>query len=168
MLAAWGYTGGKHPYGYLGLGDLFVFVYFGLVATLGTTFTQASRLSATAWCAAVAMGLIACALLMANNLRDIPTDEVAGKRTMAVRLGDARARLAYAGEIVLAYAVMVFAVPENPWVLLVLCSLVLAVPAVRTVLRTQQMRALIPVLRQTGFLSLAIALLLVLAAVMAA
>ena len=105
---------------------------------------------------------------MANNLRDIPTDEVAGKRTMAVRLGDARARLAYAGEIVLAYAVMVFAVPENPWVLLVLCSLVLAVPAVRTVLRTQQMRALIPVLRQTGFLSLAFALLLVVAAVMAA
>ncbi|MEV8164413.1 1,4-dihydroxy-2-naphthoate polyprenyltransferase [Rothia kristinae] len=168
VLAAWGYTGGKHPYGYLGLGDLFVFIYFGLVATLGTTFTQASRLSATAWCAAVAMGLIACALLMANNLRDIPTDEVAGKRTMAVRLGDARARLAYAGEIVLAYAVMVFAVPENPWVLLVLCSLVLAVPAVRTVLRAQQMRALIPVLRQTGFLSLAFALLLVVAAVMAA
>src|SRR4029453_5304514 len=83
VLAAWGYTGGKNPYGYLGLGDVFVFVFFGLVATLGTTYTQAGRVSLGAVCGASGTGLIACALLMANNVRDIPPDTAAGKRTLA-------------------------------------------------------------------------------------
>lgn len=168
VFAAWGYTGGKHPYGYMGLGDVFVFIYFGLVATLGTTFSQAARLSVTAVVASVAMGLLACALLMANNLRDVPTDAEAGKMTLAVRLGSSRARLAYALEIVLAFALMVFAVPENPWNLLVFLALPLSVPAVRTVLSAQDMRELIPVLRATGFLSLAFSVLLLIAAALGA
>lgn len=168
VFAAWGYTGGKHPYGYMGLGDVFVFIYFGLVATLGTTFSQAARLSVTAVVASVAMGLLACALLMANNLRDVPTDAEAGKMTLAVRLGSSRARLAYALEIVLAFALMVFAVPENPWNLLVFLALPLSVPAVRTVLSAQDLRELIPVLRATGFLSLAFSVLLLIAAALGA
>ena len=168
VLAAWGYTGGKRPYGYLGLGDLFVFVYFGLVATLGTLYVQAERLSLTAVLAAVAMGLIACALLMANNLRDVPTDLEAGKLTLAVRIGAPAARLAYAVELGLAFALMLFAVPQNPWTLLVYLALPLAWAAARTVLVTRRERALIPVLKQTGILSLVFAVLLLLAGVIGA
>lgn len=168
VFAAWGYTGGKHPYGYIGLGDLFVFLYFGLVATLGTTFSQASRFSTTSVCAAIALGLIACALLMANNLRDVPTDTDAGKKTLAVRLGAPRARLAYAVEIVLAFALMLFTVPENSWNLLVFLALPFAVPAVRTVLTAQDLRALIPVLKHTGILSVLFSVLLLVASILGA
>lgn len=168
VFAAWGYTGGKHPYGYIGLGDVFVFLYFGLVATMGTTFSQASRLSATSVFASIALGLIACGLLMANNLRDVPTDTEAGKKTLAVRLGAPRARLAYAVEIVLAFALMLFTVPENPWNLLVFLALPFAIPAIRTVLTAQDMRRLIPVLKQTGILSVIFALLLLVASILGA
>ena len=88
-LAAWGYTGGPKPYGYLGLGEVFVFVFFGLVATVGTTYVVSEELPSLAWIAGCIAGCLACALLVVNNLRDIPTDRVAGKRTLAVRLGDA-------------------------------------------------------------------------------
>lgn len=168
VFAAWGYTGGKHPYGYMGLGDVFVFLYFGLVATMGTTFAQASQLSITAVVASVSMGLIACGLLMANNIRDIPTDTEAGKHTLAVRLGDSRARLAYAIELALAFALMLFTVPENPWNLLVLLAIPLALPATRTVLSATDMRKLIPVLKQTGLLSVLFALLLLVASIIGA
>jgi 1,4-dihydroxy-2-naphthoate octaprenyltransferase len=168
VLAAWGYTGGKRPYGYMGLGDLFVFVYFGLVATLGTVYVQAGRLSLTAVMASLAMGLIACALLMANNLRDVPTDAESGKLTLAVRIGAPAARLAYAVELGLAFALMLFAVPQNPWNLLVFLALPLAWAAARTVLATREARALIPVLKQTGLLSLLFAVLLLVAGVIGA
>ena len=88
IVAAWFYTGGKRPYGYFGLGEVFVFVFFGLVATVGTTFVLAGTVSADAWLAGVAIGLIACAVLMVNNIRDREQDKVAGKRTLAVLLGD--------------------------------------------------------------------------------
>src|SRR6187549_2590851 len=93
ILAAWGYTGGPKPYGYLGLGEVFVFVFFGLVATVGTTFVITEQLPSLAWIAGSIAGCLSCALLVINNLRDIPTDAVAGKRTLAVRLGDRRTRL---------------------------------------------------------------------------
>src|SRR5699024_10355730 len=88
IIAAWFYTGGKKPYGYMGLGEVFVFVFFGLVAVLGTTFTQADEVSGLAWAGAVGTGLVSTSLLMANNVRDIPTDRESGKMTLAVRLGD--------------------------------------------------------------------------------
>ena len=163
VFAAWGYTGGRSPYGYRGLGDVFVFLYFGLVATLGTTFIQTATLSTTAWLTAVSMGLFACALLMANNIRDLPTDAQAGKLTLAVRLGEARARLIYAGQLGMAFALMVFTIPANPWTLLVFLAIPLAIPAARTVLSGRTGIELIPVLKQTGLLSLSFSVLLLIA-----
>lgn len=95
IIAAWFYTGGKNPYGYRGLGEVAVFVFFGLVATWGTTYTQTLTLNLASVLAGTSMGFIACALLMINNIRDIATDTVSGKRTLAVRLGDRRARRMY-------------------------------------------------------------------------
>ena len=94
IAAAWGYTGGPRPYGYLGLGELFVFVFFGLVATVGTTYVGVEQITGLSVVVGSAAGCIACALLVVNNLRDIPTDRQAGKRTLAVRLGDRRTRIA--------------------------------------------------------------------------
>ena len=95
ILAAWFYTGGSRPYGYMGLGEVMVFVFFGLVAVLGTTYVQTESFELSALYAAVGVGALACAILVANNLRDIPTDKVAGKRTLAVALGDERTRHLY-------------------------------------------------------------------------
>ena len=95
VAAAWFYTGGSRPYGYAGLGDVFVFVFFGLVATCGTAYVQGGAVPGWLWLAASGIGLIACSLLMVNNLRDIATDPAHGKMTLAVRLGDSRARTAY-------------------------------------------------------------------------
>ena len=152
VLAAWGYTGGRTPYGYRGLGDVFVFVYFGLVAVLGTTLTQAGALNPEAWVAALSTGLIATALLMANNIRDLPGDREVGKRTLAVRLGDPPARVVFTAEIAVALALVLFLVPGNPWMLLVLLLVPVALPPVATVLRVQDRRQLIPVLKQVGVL----------------
>ncbi|MFL6109585.1 MAG: 1,4-dihydroxy-2-naphthoate polyprenyltransferase [Marmoricola sp.] len=102
ILAAWYYTGGKKPYGYLGLGEVMVFVFFGLVAVLGTQYVQAERFTWAGLAAAIGIGSLACGILVTNNLRDIPTDTVAGKRTLAVKLGDARTRWLYVGLVVLA------------------------------------------------------------------
>jgi 1,4-dihydroxy-2-naphthoate octaprenyltransferase len=160
VAAAWFYTGGPRPYGYAGLGEVFVFVFFGLVAVLGTTYTQAGRVSAGALAAAAAIGSLACAILVANNLRDIPTDAAAGKRTLAVRLGDAGTRRLYvaldAAPFVLAAAVAV----RHPWALLALAAVPLAVAPVRAVLGGAKGLELLPVLRDTGRLELAFAVLL--------
>src|SRR5699024_11922373 len=95
IIAAWFYTGGKKPYGYLGLGEVFVFVFFGLVAVLGTTYTQADTVSGLAWAGAIGTGLVSTVLLMANNVRDLPTDAEACKMTLAVQLGYTAARGSY-------------------------------------------------------------------------
>lgn len=160
VAAAWFYTGGRRPYGYLGLGEVGVFLFFGLVAVLGTTYTQAGRLTWPAWVGAVAVGLIACALLMANNLRDIPTDALVGKRTLAVRLGDHRARRAYAVMVLLPVLLGVLCAFANPWALVVI---LLALPAgvlAFTVLVGARGIALVPVLAGTGVYELAFGVLL--------
>ena len=116
MLAGWGYTGGPKPYGYLGLGELFVFVFFGLVATVGTTYVIVEGFPAHAWAAGSAAGFLACALLVINNLRDIPTDGASGKRTLAVRLGDGRTRWLYVGCLAAAaILIVVIAVAWRAW-----------------------------------------------------
>jgi 1,4-dihydroxy-2-naphthoate octaprenyltransferase len=158
VLAAWFYTGGTHPYGYVGLGEVFVFVFFGLVATLGTQFVQLGRLSGVGWLGAVAAGLLACAVLVANNLRDIPTDAQVGRKTWAVRVGDAGSRRLFAGFVLVAFVLVVLtALAASWWALLGLAGLAFAVPAVRTVTGAAAGRALIPVLRSTGFAELAMA-----------
>ena len=97
IVAAWFYTGGSKPYGYLGLGEVMVFVFFGLVAVVGTTYVQTETFELARWPRRSAIGCLACAILVANNLRDIPTDTTAGKRTLAVVLGDRRTRYLYVG-----------------------------------------------------------------------
>ncbi|WP_258726025.1 1,4-dihydroxy-2-naphthoate polyprenyltransferase [Cellulomonas sp. NS3] len=160
VAAAWFYTGGRRPYGYRGLGEVGVFVFFGLVAVLGTTYTQADRVSWVAAAGAVGVGLLACALLMVNNLRDIPTDVLVGKRTVAVRLGDHRARRAYALLVTLPLLLGVACAFAAPGALLVL---VLALPAgvlAFTVLVGARGVALVPVLAGTGLLELGYGILL--------
>ena len=155
ILAAWTYTGGRRPYGYRGLGEVGVFVFFGLVATAGTTYTQADRVPWVAWLGAVGVGLLACALLMVNNLRDIPTDALTGKRTVAVRLGDRRARWGYAGLVVAPVLLGAACALAAPWSLLVL---LLLAPVV--VLAGARGVALVPVLAGTGLVQLAYGVLL--------
>ncbi len=134
VAAAWFYTGGPKPYGYAGFGELFVFVFFGLLAVLGTTYVHAGRISLVALTAAVGIGLLACALLMINNLRDVATDAAAGKRTLAVLLGDARARLVLAATVVAAFVAVLVVGISHPWSLLALAAAPLGVPPIRQVL----------------------------------
>ncbi len=159
IAAAWGYTGGKNPYGYLGLGDIFVFVFFGLVATLGTTYTQAGQLSAPAWIGAISTGLISMALLMANNVRDIPTDREAGKLTLAVRLGDTPARISYVMMLAAAVLLPLFLIDGYPWVLLVLLLIPAGLMPSWLMLKGKKRRSLIPVLKQTSLINLGFSLL---------
>lgn len=154
VLAAWGYTGGKNPYGYMGLGDVFVFVFFGLVATLGTTYTQAGQVSLPAVVGAIGTGLIACALLMANNVRDIPTDMVAGKRTLAVRLGDRHARESYVLMLAVAILLVIVLAPTKPWMLIVLLLIPACLMPAWLMVNGRKRKSLIPVLKQTGLINL--------------
>lgn len=150
VLAAWFYTGGPRPYGYAGLGEVFVFVFFGLVAVLGTVYTQAGAVDAVSWAAAVGAGTLSCAILVANNLRDVVTDGPAGKRTLAVRLGDAGTRRFYVALVAAAGVCVVLAATQRPWVLLALGAAVPAVAPLRAVLGGATARDLLPVLRDTG------------------
>ncbi len=154
IMAAWGYTGGPKPYGYLGLGELFVFVFFGLVATVGTTYVALEDVPGVTWPAAVAVGLIACALLVVNNLRDIPTDAATGKRTLAVRLGDARTRWFYVGLVLGAFLLVVVCAIDRPWSLLGLVGLIPAATPIRAVRDGATGHALVPVLVATGTVQL--------------
>jgi 1,4-dihydroxy-2-naphthoate octaprenyltransferase len=160
VLAAWYYTGGKRPYGYAGLGEVMVFIFFGLVAVLGTTYTQVGSISAAALAGAIGVGALACAVLVVNNLRDVPTDAVAGKITLAVRLGEDGTRQLYLALVALPFVAAVVAAFSHPWALLALLCLPLAVPAVQTVRSGAKGLALLPVLAGTGRLALVYALLL--------
>ncbi|RKS69174.1 1,4-dihydroxy-2-naphthoate octaprenyltransferase [Motilibacter peucedani] len=155
VAAAWGYTGTSKPYGYRGLGEVAVFVFFGLVAVTGTAFAQTEDLSGLAVAASVPVGALACALLVVNNLRDIPTDAVSGKRTLAVLLGDRRTRALYAALVAVAAVAPLALAPARPWALLGLVALVLAAAPLRTVLGGARGRDLIPALAGTGRLQLA-------------
>ena len=155
VVAAWFYTGGSKPYGYLGLGEVMVFVFFGLVAVMGTTYVQTASTDSdvvidSLW-AAIPIGALACAVLVGNNLRDIPTDTDSGKRTLAVRLGDRGTRRFFAALIVVAAAGVVGLAATTTW--WALCGLVL-VPMcgrpLRRVLTGKEGRALIPVIQQVG------------------
>lgn len=162
ILAAWGYTGGASPYGYRGFGEVSVFVFFGLIAVCGTTYVQAERVTWTSVLGGVACGALACAILVTNNLRDVPTDVVAGKRTLAVLLGDARTRVLYAALVGLAFVVAVVLAVVTPWALLALLALPLAVGPVQRVRGGVTGGELVPVLAGTGRLQLAYAVLLTL------
>ncbi len=159
ILAAWGYTGGPKPYGYLGLGELFVFVFFGLVATAGTTYLAIGSIPWVTWIAATGVGFMACALLVINNLRDIPTDREVGKRTLAVRLGEDRTRTLYAALVVGAFLAAALAAGERNWSLIAIAALPIARPAMQHVLAGTKGPALIPILGATGKAQLAYGLL---------
>jgi 1,4-dihydroxy-2-naphthoate octaprenyltransferase len=150
IAGAWLYTGGAKPYGYLGLGEVAVFVFFGLVAVLGTQYTQALHIDWVGLALAVAMGSLSSAVLVANNLRDIPTDKESGKITLAVRLGDARTRLLYQGLLVIAFALTFVLMLATPWCAAGLAALPLAIRAAAPVRQGLGGKDLIPVLRDTG------------------
>jgi 1,4-dihydroxy-2-naphthoate polyprenyltransferase len=151
ILAAWYYTGGSKPYGYLGLGEVMVFVFFGLVAVLGTEYVQAEEITAEGFWAAIGIGSLACAILVANNLRDIPTDTVSGKRTLAVVLGGQRTRMLYGALVSLALLVLVaLAWATSWWALLGLIAFLPLTRSVHTVTEGATGPALIPVLQATG------------------
>ena len=150
IAGAWLYTGGSKPYGYLGLGEVAVFVFFGLVAVLGTQYTQALRIDWVGAAIAVAMGSMSSAVLVANNLRDIPTDKASGKITLAVRLGDRRTRLLYQGLLAAAFILTLVLMLATPWAAAGLVALPLAVRAAGPVRKGLGGRDLIPVLRDTG------------------
>ncbi len=160
VAAAWFYTGGSRPYGYRALGEVSVFVFFGLAAVAGTAYVQMRSLSWLPWAAAAAIGLLACALLVINNLRDIPTDSATGKRTVAVVLGDHRTRVLYTGCILVPFGVAVVLAPARPLSLLALAALPLASAPVRQVRAGTTGRGLIVALGQTGRLELAYGVLL--------
>lgn len=160
FVAGWTYTGGPKPYGYLGLGEVFVFVFFGLVATLGSTWVQIERLTAVAWGGAVVAGLLATALLVTNNLRDIPTDAVTGKRTLAVRMGDRATRWLFVAMLAGSFLVVIAVAVSRPPAAIALLAVPLAVAPCRTVLGGATGLDLIPVLVATGRVQLVAGLLL--------
>jgi 1,4-dihydroxy-2-naphthoate octaprenyltransferase len=162
LAAGWFYTGGRHPYGYLGLGELFVFVFFGVVATAGSAYVQEGALSGLALAASVPVGFLATALLVINNLRDIPGDTASGKRTLAVRLGDAATRSLYVGLLVGAMLMVpvVAGLGNRPAAAVALVAVVPARRPVIDVLGGARGPALIPVLGATGRVQLIFGLLL--------
>ncbi|MFO7281266.1 MAG: 1,4-dihydroxy-2-naphthoate polyprenyltransferase [Thermoanaerobacterales bacterium] len=158
LAAGWFYTGGPHPYGYLGLGEVFVFAFFGVVATAGSAYVQEEALSGLALGASVPVGLLATALLVVNNLRDIPGDTASGKRTLAVRMGDRRTRALYVALVVgaLAAVPLVAVLGDRPWAAVALAAAPVAARPVAAVRSGAAGPDLIPVLGATGRLQLAL------------
>ncbi|MSX59996.1 MAG: 1,4-dihydroxy-2-naphthoate polyprenyltransferase [Actinobacteria bacterium] len=156
IAAAWGYTGGANPYGYKGLGEVSVFIFFGVVATVGTYYVQTLTITWLACAASVPMGALACALLAINNIRDRAQDVEVGKKTLAVRLGDRNSRLFLV--VLLTSAYLFAALTLKPWALITVITLPLAVKISRAVLSGAVGRDLIPLLAKTGQLQLLFAL----------
>ena len=164
IAAAWGYTGGKNPYGYLGLGEIFVFIFFGLVATVGTFYVQTEHITGRSILAGTIVGFLACAILVINNIRDRAKDEIAGKKTLAVRIGDRRSRLLCSALVVSPY--LLTAGFGTPWTLLTLATLPLSISILKSLWSGIEGLALISLLGKTGklqmFFSLALSLALIL------
>jgi 1,4-dihydroxy-2-naphthoate polyprenyltransferase len=159
VLAAWYYTGGKRPYGYVGLGEAAVFVFFGLVAVCGTVYVQVGRISLAALLTGVWVGALACAILVANNLRDIRGDAQVGKRTLATRLGEARTRVLYLILVLgSAFTIIIVAYLTTWWAILGLAGLVLIISALRIVLSGGRGPTLIGVLKATSLAELVCAI----------
>jgi 1,4-dihydroxy-2-naphthoate octaprenyltransferase len=161
IAAAWGYTGGKNPYGYSGLGEVSVFTFFGLVATMGTYYTQTEKFTALSFIVAIPMGALSCAILAVNNIRDRAQDELVGKRTLAVRLGDTKARRMFVTLLVLAHVAAV--VTLIPTALLTLLVAPMSYSISKLVLSGVSGKDLIPVLGRTGKLQLIFAIVFALA-----
>ncbi|KAA9133791.1 1,4-dihydroxy-2-naphthoate polyprenyltransferase [Microbacterium caowuchunii] len=155
IVAAWFYTGGKKPYGYNALGEVFVFVFFGLVATIGTTWIQVQAVPQEAWFGAVAAGLLACAVLLANNLRDIDQDRAAGKRTLSVLIGKRGTQALFTIFVLVPFAISSFLALVYPIAWLALMALLLALPAILIVWTFGKPRELVVALSLTSFASLA-------------
>ena len=152
IAAAWGYTGGKNPYGYSGLGEVSVFVFFGLTATVGTFYAQTGRVTALSVLCAIPMGALSCAILAVNNIRDRAQDELVGKRTLAVRVGDSKARKGFVALLVIAHiSALATLVPSS---LLTLAVLPLTLSLSRAVLSGASGPSLIPLLGKTGKLQM--------------
>jgi 1,4-dihydroxy-2-naphthoate polyprenyltransferase len=158
IAAAWGYTGGKNPYGYKGLGELSVFLFFGVIATMGTYYAQTEEITLLSFIVSIPMGALSCAILSINNLRDRPKDQLVGKLTLAVRIGDRKARLMYVGLLVLAHLAAIATL--IPTTLLTLLALPMSFSISRQVLSGISGKDLIPVLGKTGKLQMVFALLL--------
>ena len=154
ILAAWGYTGGKRPYGYLGFGEISVFIFFGLIATVGSYYVQSNQISARAVLLSIPVGALACAILVMNNLRDLPLDKQAGKRTFAVRIGDTKTRYFYVLLLITAQLISAYAYTFNSYALLTLIWLPLTINNCRLVLQRVTGAALIPLLVSTARLQL--------------
>ena len=157
IAAAWGYTGGKDPYGYKGVGDLSVFLFFGVVATMGTYYAQTEELTLLSFIVSVPMGALSCAILSINNLRDRPKDELVGKRTVAVRIGDRNARRMYVALLILAHFAAIATL--IPTVLLTLLALPMSLSISRQVLSGISGKELIPILGKTGKLQMVFSIL---------
>ena len=159
IVAAWTYTGGPRPYGYAGLGEVFVFVFFGLLATAGTSYVTTEEVSLLAVVSGAVSGFLAVALLVVNNIRDIENDRLSGKMTLAVRLGNARSRTLYSGCYVAAGTMMLFAAREVPLALLGIVGLLASLPAVSTVRTASSPRDLVSALGMTSRAQLVVGLL---------
>ena len=160
VLAAWRYTGGRNPYGYRGLGEVYVFVFFGLMATLGTLYTQAGRLTWVGLAGAVGVGAITTAILVANNLRDIPSDRASGKLTLAVRIGDTGSRWLYAALVAVAAAMVVVVALVHPFAWVALLAFALVWRPLQALRTGAVGRDLVAVLAATGVFDLVYAALL--------
>jgi len=163
VLAAWGYTGGKRPYGYLGFGEFSVFVFFGLVATIGSYYVQTQQVNWQIVLLSIPIGSLSCAILVINNLRDRPLDEMAGKQTLAVKLGDQRTRFFYGFLLLITQASLVLAVSIDKQIALTLICLPLVYKVLMQVLRGAKAEELIAVLGKTARVQLMIAVLVSLA-----
>ena len=161
IAAAWGYTGGKNPYGYMGLGELFVFIFFGLVATVGSFYVQTEEITGQSILAGVIVGSLACAILVINNIRDRAKDEVVGKLTLAVRLGDKRSRIFYSVLVIAPY--LLTAGFGTPWALLTLLTLPMTISILKALWSGIQGVELIALLGKTGKLQMLFSLALSLA-----